>query len=394
MGLNKLAVFISLAAGVVAGVLDILLYNSLVGVWGRPILIALMFAIFAVFVCAALFITVTLQGESDEEFWFLDGNGMIVIGLVVALLVAFGLGMLLEFIYDRDVSVADTPGSYVFLLDESGSMEGNDANLERYAAVNYLMETMPDQFPYAVYMFADETVCAREMAPVSQGSFQADTNLANNIGAGTMLRDGLQTILDDINSGVLSKGSNDLRVIVLTDGFASDMGALFGSKDIIKAYKDADITVSAVGLGNVDGRLLNNLTSKTNGTYVHIENAQELSGGFMAVGATDAGRDLLSARNLSQLNGLYAVLRILFLTVLGAFIALMKAMACAKSDDTVKILVVGAVAALIGAVLVELFAALAFASWIGQILYFALLAITPVTMQYRCHNFSNIPIYQ
>lgn len=393
MKLNKKILIGSILAGLVSSALVALLYNLLVDVCGRSLLIALLFVVFSVIVCATLFVIMLVTGESDEEFLFLRGKGLILAGLAGALVILFGVSMLLEFIYDRDKQVMQTPSAYVFLLDESGSMESNDSNLERYNAVNMLMETMPTDFPYAVYMFANRTVCVREMAPASQEQFQADQNIANSIGASTMIKDGLQTILDDVQSGKLLHTGGALRVILLTDGVASDMSSFLGSGEIIRAYRKENISISAVGLGHVDEQLLTNLANKTGGVYVPIENAGQLGQGFISASAMNSGRNLLSVRNMSSMNWLYMLLRVLFLLFLGAIVAVMKSIACAKEEDTKLIILVGAIASLLGGLLLEILTQAGVTVWVGQAIYFFLLAVTPVRIVERRSDFGNIPLY-
>ncbi len=381
MRLNKTVLIVGLIAGLVAGILASILYSSFVDSWSRPVLIGLLFLIFTLLVGFALFITMNSIGESDESFLFLSSNGLIIAGVVASMMILFGLGALLEVIYEADKSIANQPVSYVFLLDESGSMESNDAECERYNAVNNMVKLLPGETDYAVYMFADDTICVRDMAPVSHGDFVADTALADSIGAGTAIRDGLETVLADIRSGRLSSSGDSIRVILLTDGSATDMTAFIGSRKVIKAYKSAHVSISAVGLGNVDQRLLNKLTEKTGGIYVPIQDATQLTQGFVAATAVDSDRDLLSQRHMTSMNWLYMLLRIIFLTILGGVVAFVKAMACGKEEDMGLILIVGGISALVGSVLVEIVTQSGIAPWLAQMLYFLLLSITPVTVK-------------
>lgn len=397
MKLNKLVLILGIVAGLVAAVINAFVYEAMAGVWAKPLLIALMLVIFAVIVCTTLLVTMLVTEESEEAFLFLEGKGALIAGLAVVLVVVFGLGMLLEFIYDRDVAVLSAaPTGYVFVLDESGSMGTNDRNNERHVAVNQLMQNMSADFPYAVYMFASRTAQVREMAPLSQGGFQADLNVARNLGGGTDIKDALQTVLDDVRSGKLSNYGNNLRVILLTDGKDSSMNSLTVN-NFASNYKTEGISISTVGLGNkasVDSNMLTSLASKTGGVYVHIENAQNLAQGFSSAVQVDVSRDLFSVRNLVTQDWLYVLLRILFLTLLGAAVAFGKALACAREDDTLKIILVGAVAALIGAIVVEVLTALSLPAYIGAAIYWVLLSITPVTKIVRTGDYINIPIYQ
>jgi hypothetical protein len=99
-----------------------------------------------------------------------------------------------------------------------------------------------------------------------------------------------------------------------------------------------------------------------------------LAQGFTAATVSNSDRDLLSMRSMKKLNALYMVLRIVFLVVLGAAFAFMKSMAIGSDDATKLIMLVGVIAAFIGALLLEVLAQAGAAPWIGQIIYFLLIA--------------------
>lgn len=402
MKLNKLAFILSIVAGVVAAITDMFVYEAMADVWAKPLLIAVMAVIFAAIVCTTLLVTMLVTEESDEAFLFLEGKGALIAGLAVLLVVVFGVGMLLEYIYDRNVTVANAPTSYIFVMDESESMGWNDPNKERHTAVNQLMQGMPGDFPYAVYMFDHTVGLVRDMASNAQGKFQPDAQVLRAFGGGTMIGDALARVMNDIETGTLTNLGDNPRVILLTDGEDYYLTNTTKQEKIAQASKWAQkyiqhgIIVATVGLGDhsVDAVPMITLAEQTGGVYVGVADAQNLAQGFSSAVQADASRDLFSSRNLPKQDWLYALLRVLFLTLLGTAIAFAKALACAREDDTLKIILVGAAAALIGAIAVEVLAALALPAFIGGMIYWILLAITPVTQIVRTGDYTNIPIYQ
>lgn len=377
MKLNLKLLIASLIAGILALVAEMFIYSGLENVVSRPVLIAIMLTVLALFVVATLFVMSVCFGDSQEDFFFLDGKGPILIGLVVALVVLFFAGMGLEAIYDSDKVTFATPTSYIFVLDESGSMFGNDADGLRYTAVNTMMQTVADSTPYAVYVFADSTACAREMAPFSQGSYVVDEAIINSVGGGTAIAAALKTVLDDYYAGKFATGGSAIRVILLSDGSSFDIVS-DSDTDFLQEYRSNGICISTVGLGYDDPSTMKRIAKKTGGSYIHIDNAQELSQGFNYAATTSADRDLFSERNIVSNELLYGVLRVLFLTLLGAIIVVMKAAAVGSPDSHWLIMIAGWIGAFVGALLVEILTLFGVGIGVGVSIYCLLVAITPV----------------
>ncbi len=382
---------ISIISGLVGAGLAALLYFCALDALGRPLTIGLMIALIAIVICVTLFITLRIKDQSDDQCFFLDGKGKLIIALAVLLAVLTPLSMLLEWLYDMDAEVAAPATSYIFLLDESGSMGSNDPNRERHDAVNTVMQTMPASTPYAVYAFADDCGRLRDMAPYSQGSFTPNYAYGA-FGSSTYIRRALQTVLDDFNAGQLPNTGAAPRVVLLTDGVASDISGYSGIRDLLDQYNNAGISISTVGLGSADTYTLRNIARSTGGGYVRAANAKALASSFSSVALTDGSRDLFSERTGNESTLLYLLLRILFLTVIAAVIGLMKALAVAKEDSTWPIILATLINGAVGAVLVEVLALVYAPAWIGMLLYGALVALTPVEKPARRPDYGNIPM--
>lgn len=361
-------------AGVVGFLIDQALYSALADTMAKPILIALLVLIITVICCAVIWAVVALTDTTDDEFLFLDSRGRIAAGLAVCAAVLFLGTMLLEWIYDHDKAISLDSSSYIFILDESGSMESNDPELLRYDAVESAVQSLPADASYAVYMFSNKCVCIRDMAPASAGTVSRPSSANETMGGMTNISNALTVVLQDIQSGQLSAGQHP-RVMLMTDGYASDMGWLHGNA-ILTDYKKAGIPVSTVGLGNVDESLLEKIASKTGGEFVLVDNADELARGFTNATVRSGNRDLISPRNMSEGNLLYLFLRILFLTLIGAGVAFMKALACA-GEGSMMLLIEGAIAALAAAILMEVGLGLGIWQWLCRLLYWMALAVSP-----------------
>ena len=365
----------SAAAGLVALIVDILLYNALVDALPRPLLIAIMIAVLAALVCVAIAVTVTVTNSTSDEFLFLGSRGMLWAGVAVCLVVLFLGSMLLEWIYDHEELQTMDSTAYIFILDESGSMASNDPSYERYDSVDQLMSAMSQDTPYAVYMFSNDCVKIRDMAPAGAGKLTRPDDANFTMMGMTYIRNALEVVYADLDSGAIDGGAHP-HVVLLTDGYASDMDR-FTDTQILKDYASSRIKISTVGLGNVDEALLEKIATSTNGQYVRVDEASQLASGFTNVTNVITDRDLTSYRPPVEQDGLYAFLRIAFLTLIGVLIAFMKLIALGDSDNTLLVLLEGAGAALVGALVMEFGLSAGLPDYLCRGIYWLLVAITP-----------------
>lgn len=382
MKLNVKLLIVSLVAGFIGAVLDAVLYHWLIDTMSPRVLIPLLFVVFALVLCAAVSVYMGCFGKGEEAFFMLEGRTMLTVGLICGVVVLFFSSMLLEWLYDRDAQGTQPSTSYVFLLDESGSMLINDPSCSRYSAVENVMNNRTDDLPYAVYMFGNDCRQIRPMGGQSQGPLERPADAEYAVGGGTYIQNALETVLEDIQSGKLEAGAAP-HVILLTDGYAGDMSAFSGNSVLRKLSREG-ARVSTVGLGAVDESLMQRIANKTGGTFVMVENAADLAQGFANVAQANSQNDLLSTRTGVRSNVGYFFLRLLFLLVLGAVVGCLKAMAC--GEDFLLILIVTLAGALVGTLLMELCQFLGLPEFVGQILFWVLLSVTP--------NREPLPVYR
>lgn len=375
----------TLIAGVIGAFADVILYNAMIDTVSQPFLIALLVLVFAIILCVTISVVMAIAGNGSDSFFFLEGRTALSIALAVCLVLVFLLSMLLEWIYDTDHQVQFTDTSYIFVLDESGSMDTNDPSLERYSAVSTVMQTMPDTFPYAVYMFSNTCVQIRPMADASAGPLVRPADADETMMGSTYILNALEVVYQDIQSGNLNAG-NHPHVILLTDGCASDM-SIFTDTSILRQMNRANVRVSTVGLGVVDEYLMQKIANKTGGSFLTVSDASQLASGFTSVATVQSQRDLLSVRNTVSSDFLYLLLRILFLTLIGGAVACMKAIAC--GDDTIRVLLVGLAAAFVGALIVELGLLLGLPEAVAQFIYWLLLSVTVRSLPKRTYRYSS-----
>lgn len=243
--------------------------------------------------------------------------------------------------------------SYIFAIDNSGSMDSSDPEGLRFAAIDAILEEKPGDFQYAVYTFSDDVVLARQMGGRSQGE---DYDKGVN-GGGTAVRKTLETILEDIESGELHLAGGTAHVIFLSDGYATDIKEFnkYGITTVLNQYAQKEISVSTVGLLDADEDLLALMAEKTGGVFVDVDDVANLEAAMSEAGnpGTEDMRHLLGYRNAVRADILYAVMRILFITGLGVVIGLEKAVICEKFLDTAAVIRSSAVGSALAGICIE-----------------------------------------
>lgn len=145
---NFVMLIASLGLGGVSWILCLLTYNSLVDVWPRPFVIGVVFAILAFFVTLGVFAVSLLQGAFEENILNGGGAGSVLIAVFASTVLIAALGTLFQWIYGLHYDREPTePTAYIFVIDDSGSMESNDPDQLRYAAVNKVLEKSLLIFP-------------------------------------------------------------------------------------------------------------------------------------------------------------------------------------------------------------------------------------------------------
>lgn len=222
---SKLFLIVSLIVSVIFFLLGEVIYRTLITGVNSVVFMGVYFALFGLLLSIGLFVVAKI---SDLE---ITSNKILLVGGCVLLLLI--LGILFEFIYELDFSsVRTVADNYVFAIDNSGSMQDNDPNQERVAAIKQLLSNRDEDVEFAVYTFSEDIRCIREMMPVSAGieDFTTEPN------GGTPIVGVLGKIMDDMESGALPYDEGT-QVILLTDGYATDNGFFdFRLNKILKKY--------------------------------------------------------------------------------------------------------------------------------------------------------------
>ena len=231
----------SIVAGIIAWFLGSILYSAMLDSIPRPVVIGIVFTVLYLFILIAVVLVSVIQRQ-------FQGNAVtLLISFLAGALVVFLLAALFQFIYGLDFKTnISGPSSYVFIIDDSGSTSGSDPDQLRYKAIDDVLQGEDAGMPYMVYSFSDSTVIVRDMGPAAAGEQPLQ---GQNLG-GTMIKGALETAIRDYRNGVWDAGGDKPKVVLLTDGYASDIGFFSRIDYILDEYVEEGISISIVGLGN------------------------------------------------------------------------------------------------------------------------------------------------
>jgi len=254
---------------------------------------------------------------------------------VLAFILMLFFSSLFEFLYSKVSLKTDRQdfSSYLFVIDNSSSMDVTDPEGMRYQAIDKLLKNKDSKFEYAIYKFSDSTELVRKMAPINDGSKKQ--KIVNE--GGTRIDNALETVLQDIKSGKLVL-DEDCRMILLSDGEATDVSSSDMDKynKKLEQFKNQGISISTVGMtSEADTSLLMQTANYTGGMFVSVDNVEQLEQEMeQIVEKIQEDRSLLEVRTEDEINWLLAVLRILFIICLGIIIAVEKTVLCERFLNT------------------------------------------------------------
>lgn len=241
--------------------------------------------------------------------------------VLVGAAAVFAAGCLVELVYELGSAYAPTEfNDFVFVIDDSGSMETTDPQDLRYAALEQLLDSMGEDRRAGLIRFVD-TVYTEPVEMDYLTTAQKDrlrTAISEHRSNGnTNIYAALQEALA-INERDRVVGRNPV-VVLLSDG-----GSSVPVNRVAEQFLDAGVAVSTVSLGNnTDETLLQNLAQATGGQYYKVEQAEELVQAFQKVSTAISYRCLFSPRPGNQRgNVLYMVMRVVFLALPGLLIGL------------------------------------------------------------------------
>ena len=320
-------VLLSLAGALLWAFLGGLLYHALLGKLWTPLLIGLYFFGMGLTAVLALKLHRRLRGAGR-----LKGRDRAVLaGILLGL---FLLGGLFEFLYEHGPYRKERhPSSYVFMIDDSGSMRDNDPENRRVEGLKQVLDDCQPQFPVAVYAF---TTQAKLLSPMSPAGEQP-RNFAFQSYGQTAIVAALSQVLDDLSSKEMDGGPAP-RIVLFSDGYTMqelEQAASASTEEVVDRARRMNVSICAVSLvdrpaGETKGDedLLGRLSGDTGGFAVEIGDMEQLGGTLATLASAESRNDsnLLNRRDHMSYDWAYCLMRIGMLAVLGALILLVRAM--------------------------------------------------------------------
>ena len=354
-----------------------LIFDGFVNILPSIVIIILHFALF----CGCMFGTMHMlcKARGDYKGWA-DRNLLDVVSqnykkAAIALIAVVLASGVFEFLYELEVkqtgSVTGTnASSYVFIIDDSSSMRGNDPSKARVQAVRDIMDG--SKIPYAVYSFST-LGSAKLVKPMGKYS-DSDVLDFPSDGSQTYIVDALKSVVADVENGTLNVGNNP-QFLILSDGDSFDDY----ENSVVEKCNDLNITVNSISY-TLYSSLLKRISDNTGGTYSDVYDAALLKDNMQSALKTGLRTD----RNLlGDWTGdlLHAIMRVVMLSLLGLCWSWMKqkAYCCAyehKFADTVFFVSLALTVA--AAILVELlFRFTPVPAYVIRLIFCILWAITP-----------------
>ena len=163
----RLALIVTLIYGALWFFLGELLEKALFNKIWNPLAMAVYVVVFLLPLLLLLLLMSRITGNMDSTFkiW---GSGKTLGVIALCLLITFMATLVLEFLYEIGGSIQDySPTSYVFVIDDSGSMSSNDPSMLRADAIGEIMKE--EDIPYCVYKFSGDAELIREIGDYQDG---------------------------------------------------------------------------------------------------------------------------------------------------------------------------------------------------------------------------------
>ncbi len=282
-----------------------------------------LFAGFAIWLLSKLVYNRTFKKVSIKQW----------LGTLAAMLVlTIGFEWIYEMQFQGQVKQYDT---YLFVIDNSGSMDGSDPEGLRFKAIENVLKEKADSFSYAVYLFSDSTELVRKLGDQTES---ADYNRGENQGM-TAIKRALQKVLEDLENGTLDLGKRKGHVILLSDGAATDIDSYGELAAVLDGFVQKGVSISTVGLLDADEQLMSFIAEQAGGVFVSVEDIADLEAAMVQAGKNEiVQRNLIDYREGEQKKVLYAGMRIGFLIILGGLIGLQKVVICERFLDTLSVI--------------------------------------------------------
>ena len=332
-------------AGIVFYFIGELIYNNLILKQFAPLTLPIYFLVFMILMVIVLWALSLKRGVYFETRDKKKKSGEISKVIIFMLVMITVSSSVLELLYEIGGKISpQNATSYIFVIDDSGSMQSNDSTNERKNAIDQIMKEMDTKLPYSVYLFNENCQMVKHLSATVDNDFSLESD------GGTDIVGALKTVFSDFENQKSSWGSSP-KVLLLTDGESSSSGLT----QILKKYRRAVITISTVGFGYADADYLSNIAEKTGGVYINSNQISTLKESMeqALISYSEGNRNLLSDR-FCENDTLYAFLRVLFLLIISVMIAIIKSKAMYDTNRQPMYFIISLIFGIAASVLMEL----------------------------------------
>lgn len=319
---NRRLLWISVIFGLLFGIVGEFIYSeSWLGMENR----ILTMGIYILAFCIAISVVFYVFSSLRQVF---VNKKRVISHLAFAIVLGVVLTCVLEFIYELNINIKEEPLEgvcYVFLIDDSGSMDSNDSENYRYVAVEEIINNLESDSEFAVYRFSTDVQCVTPLNSEEVGSYSFDDSVGAD-GGGTYMFNALNQIVEDMSVAQVNKY---IKVVVLTDGQPSDNN-WFKYNSFTKTCVKNNVAISSVGFGSSNMYLMGELADATGGTCYYASDIQDIASSLESVvndsiNILEVDRDLLGLRNDYQSTSIiYILMRVVFLSMIGVVLAFIK----------------------------------------------------------------------
>lgn len=263
---------------------------------------------------AAEHISPVLNGKGWRSRYAADGWKY----LVPAALLLVVAGALTQFVYGLYFGIHKPPKDILIAIDVSESMLETDPQRESFRAAKELIGRVGGDKRVAIISFNHQAELLQPLVPM-------DNPLARAAAIDKLDRFGPPSGTTDI-AAALAKAMEQIEpvraeargsmLILISDGYSE-----VELDSALMPYRTQDVVVNTVGVNPNDragNDLLRRIAAETGGMYHSAEDVRSLSRVFEKIYMANQGWHLVGERTGSALSSMtYAVLRIVFIAVLG-----------------------------------------------------------------------------
>lgn len=158
VSLNIFLLLITIIVGIVGWIIGTIIYSSGVNKIAMPLLIGIIFAVLFLLLVITILVY-SISSGSFEKNILTSSNNLVssIFAIVIIGVLLFGLSIFFQWIYGMNfVKQVKQPTSYIFVIDDSGSMAENDPQQLRYNAISSVLTNVNPDFPYMIYGFSND----------------------------------------------------------------------------------------------------------------------------------------------------------------------------------------------------------------------------------------------